>query len=129
MFPHPISEGCKTLMHYTQRLLSRDDLQSRVEWDAVSPTREPRLEFSDMHSTHVAARSRSGVGSIPPGSCIDAVSMLFEGGQGSWRVQVPQLDGVIPAACQESVSPDHIPVDTIHLHCRVEALRKWIGVL
>ena len=50
-----------------------------------------------------------------PGSCIDAIRVLFEGGQRLRGVEIPQLYGVIPAACQECVPPNYIPIYTVHL--------------
>ncbi len=55
------------------------------------------------------------VGKRLPGSCIDAIRVLFEGGQRLRRVEIPQFYGVIPAACQECVPPHYIPIHTVHL--------------
>lgn len=54
-----------------------------------------------------------GIG-VPCGR-IDAVGVLLKGGKRCGRIQVPELDGIIPAACKECVPPDHIPVDAIYL--------------
>ena len=76
----------------------------------------------------MVARGRSEVVKYLPGGCIDAVGVLLEGGQGSWGVEVPQLDGVIPAARQEGVPPHNIPVHAVYLHRIPELLRNVIEV-
>ena len=64
-----------------------------------------------------------------PCCCVHTVGVLLEGGQGCWGVQVPELDGVIPAACQEGVPPYHIPVYAVHLRGATQVLLIPFSVL
>lgn len=92
---------------------------------------EETAALTQQESVRIEAEDRGLIASMPavqldrvrtshriwaaPDDCVDAVGVLPEGGQRGGAVQIPQLDGVVPAAAQQQAALGQVPVQAVHL--------------